>query len=249
MLDHPDVPLAVKGRDTMSSAMNEIQNYHRWICSLLVPHLGQRTLEVGPGFGQYTRFFYQHVSELHALDCDGHCLAHLNAVLPSVKTYLADLGQDNGLGMIAEKFDAIVALNVLEHIENDAAAVKNLYEKLDDASSLGGSLLIVVPAHQCLYGEMDRLAGHYRRYDRNALTRLLVDVGFVIKELKYVNPLGGLGWFLNARCYRPASLSSPGVNRQILLFDRWVLPLSRLLTPLCARWFGQSLFCRAVKHV
>lgn len=94
---------------------------------------------------------------------------------------------------------------------------------------------------------MDRLAGHYRRYNKQMLGKVLREAGFRVVEMKYINPVGGMGWYLNSKFYKPASLSTQAVNSQILFFDKYVLPLSRLLTPVFEGFFGQSLWCRAIK--
>jgi hypothetical protein len=92
---------------------------------------------------------------------------------------------------------------------------------------------------------MDELAGHYRRYTRNSIAPLLCNCGYRIEDIRYFNPLGGIGWLLNTWFAKPKGLSDPLVNRQILFFDRWVSPVSRFLDPLTRRWFGQSVLAVA----
>lgn len=67
------------------------------------------------------------------------------------------------------RFDAIVMHDVLEHIEDDAGAV----EKLSILLKPGGLLLMSVPAMQSLFGRHDEQLGHYRRYSRSSLRRVL----------------------------------------------------------------------------
>jgi hypothetical protein len=106
----------------------------------------------------------------------------------------------------------------------------------------GGRLLLLVPACPALYGDLDRLAGHHRRYRRRDLARLAAALPCRVRLLEHFNPLGGLGWWLN-RFRRHRDLDSRGVNRQIVLFDRFLVPLSRALDPLTRNIFGQSLIC------
>ncbi len=136
-----------------------------------------------------------------------------------------------------------MCLNVLEHIEDDVATLCMFREMLQP----GGSLLLLVPAHQALYGRMDELAGHYRRYSRPHLERRFCEAGLAPQELRYFNPLGGVGWWLNAKLAKPRTLSDDAVNRQIRFFDRYVQPLSRVVDPLTAPFFGQSLWARATR--
>jgi hypothetical protein len=129
---------------------------------------------------------------------------------------------------------------VLEHVADDAAALANLV----DAIKPGGTLLISVPAMMGLYNDMDRLAGHYRRYHLADFHRLLAPLPVEIDRLCYFNPIGGLGWWVN-RFKRHDSLNSNAINGQIEFFEKYVLPVSKLVDPLTRRFFGQSVTCIA----
>ena len=89
----------------------------------------------------------------------------------------------------AQRFDLICAFEVLEHIEDDAAAVKEWAGRLQAR----GWLLLSVPAFQHRYGPGDELAGHFRRYDPPAMAALLAGCGFAEIEIRqYGFPLGYL---------------------------------------------------------
>jgi SAM-dependent methyltransferase len=230
------------GYGTMSSALPDAMNYHRWILDLIRPHLGEQVLEVGFGYGQYTREMARSVRRLVAIDLDPECLSIQNTLPGHVELRVADLSKDDFAERVGEScHDQAVCLNVLEHIEDDVAAVGRLRRAL----RRGGTLLLLVPAHPGLYGPMDRLAGHFRRYTRRMLRPRLESAGFRVRALRYINPLGGLGWWVNARFGHPNGLSDPKINRQILWFDRYVQPLSRRLSNLTGRLFGQSLWAVA----
>jgi glycosyltransferase involved in cell wall biosynthesis len=93
--------------------------------------------------------------------------------------------REDALG--AEQFDLVCAFEVLEHIEDDAAAVRQWAARLRP----GGWLMMSVPAHQGRYGPADELAGHFRRYDPEAMTALLASCGFADIEVRqYGFPLG-----------------------------------------------------------
>jgi SAM-dependent methyltransferase len=239
----PGSPAPV-GLETMSSAMPRAVNYHRWILSRIQPHARTPLLEAGCGAGQYTAALAGRVDRLVAVDIDPQLPARAADLPPNVELRVADLGDPRlpeTLGRAA--FSTVVCLNVLEHIPDDDGALRCFLELLRP----GGALLLLVPAHPALYGRMDALAGHCRRYRRARLRRQLVDAGFAVRQLRHVNPLGGLGWWINARFAKPRTLSEGFVNRQILIFDRYVLPLSRLLDPLTAPFFGQSLWAVALR--
>ena len=87
------------------------------------------------------------------------------------------------------QFDLICAFEVLEHIEDDAAALKEWAGRL----RANGWLLLSVPAHQHRYGPWDGIVGHFRRYDPGAMTALLTSSGFTqIQVRQYGFPLGYL---------------------------------------------------------
>jgi SAM-dependent methyltransferase len=88
-----------------------------------------------------------------------------------------------------ERFDLVCAFEVLEHIEDDAAALAEWASHLRP----GGWLLLSMPAHQRRYGPFDELVGHIRRYDPDALDALLRRCGFDQVEVRqYGMPLGFL---------------------------------------------------------
>lgn len=227
------------GFSTMSSALPDAVNYHRWLLDLVAPWLRGRAMEIGFGYGQYTRELARHVDRLLAVDVDPECLDQFQDRPPNVDVTIADLtdpafAEKVGVGT----FDAIVCLNVLEHIDDDRGVLKQFHKALRP----GGRVCLIIPAHVALYGPMDEMAGHFRRYSRPQFQERLVSAGYEVRRLSYINPLGALGWWVNAKVLKPKDLSAPSVNRQILLYDRYVQPVSKLLNPLTTRLFGQSLW-------
>ncbi len=131
-------------------------------------------------------------------------------------------------------------INVLEHIAEDGKAIENLIAALTP----GGHLLLNIPAFNFLYNDLDRLAGHIRRYNKRSLEALLKGKRVEIVELYYFNPVGGIGWWANS-FKKHHSLNSTAVNNQIKIFEKFILPISRFLTPITAKFFGQSIVCIA----
>jgi hypothetical protein len=130
--------------------------------------------------------------------------------------------------------DSIVCLNVLEHVSDDRLALKHMHEAL----AARGRAVFLLPAFKWLYGRIDRNLGHFRRYSKRTWKSLAESAGFRVKQIRYFNSLGFLGWWLNARILRQEAQS----ESQIAVFDRMIVPLfSRL-----ERWieppFGQSIF-------
>jgi len=221
---------------TMSSAIGEAHNYVGWIVDIFRPYVGASLLEIGTGFGNYRRQFAS-VANYASADIDAGAVQAAAITDPAGRYVCTDVASgDFARHFPPVSFDAVLCANVLEHVPDEQAALANMLAVLKP----GGYLLLFVPAHPNLYGDMDRLAGHLRRYTRDTLFRALSGAGGRVELARYFNPLGGLGWWVNRfRSYK--TLDDGAINRQIRLFDRYILPVSRLVDPLTNRFFGQSL--------
>ncbi|WP_196772896.1 class I SAM-dependent methyltransferase [Pseudodesulfovibrio alkaliphilus] len=222
---------------TYSSSIEEATNYMEWLADMARPHLGERVLEVGFGHGALNRKLGP-FKEYLGVDLDDDAVEQARQTHPGEEYLAADIAGQRFTEALGERrFDTILCYNVLEHVPDDAAALGNMMRALRPQ----GRLVLFVPAMPTLYGDLDRLAGHHRRYTLSVLATLLSDLGSVVR-LEYVNPLGGIGWWANSfRKHR--SLDSASVNWQICVFDKYGVPLSRALTPLFAKFFGQSILC------
>lgn len=234
----------INSTETMSSALPGAQNYHKWLFSVFAEYIRGSVLEIGMGYGQYTPWIAQKSDRLTCVDIDPSVLGAIpvsDAI--TIEGKQADLGANDFPATLGQGFDTVICLNVLEHINDDKNAVKNIFTVL----SPGGRAFILVPAHQCLYGPLDKLAGHVKRYSRETLQALVEQSGLKVEKSGYLNPIGGAGWWLNAKLCKPCTLSDDSVNAQIVFFDRYLLPVSRLINPLFSRFFGQSTWIVARK--
>lgn len=206
--------------------------FNRWMYDRLAPWIGNRILEVGAGIGNMSQFFADR-ERVVLTDTDGEYRARLaDRFAHRANVAVRELSLPNVPdGLAAERFDTIVCLNVLEHLEDDRASLHALRRLL----APGGRLVLLVPAVPLLYGTLDRALGHYRRYTRSGLQGLCSAAGFTLRCLEYFN-LGGLpGWWLAARVLKRQSIPPAW----LALYDRLV-PLFRLERLLPWR-IGQSL--------
>jgi hypothetical protein len=130
------------------------------------------------------------------------------------------------------RFDTILYIDVLEHIEDDRAEVARAGELL----APGGTLIVLSPAFQQLYSEFDQSVGHYRRYTRASLAAVMPPSLHRVR-LRYLDSVGFLASLSNRALLRQALPS----RRQIAVWDRVMIPASRALDPLLARAFGRSV--------
>ena len=134
-----------------------------------------------------------------------------------------------------ESVDYIYTLNVLEHIDDDAEILGQLYKRLRP----GGNLVVYVPAFSCLYSAMDKMVGHRRRYTRAGLEKLVQATGFHVDRAVYVDSLG----FLATLVYKWFGNREGNVNQQgLILFDRYIFPVSLLFDRVFSRLFGKNVF-------
>ena len=136
--------------------------------------------------------------------------------------------------------DYVYSLNVLEHIGDDGAALAAVFSRLRD----GGRLFLYVPAFQVLYSAMDRKVGHFRRYRRAGLVRLLLEAGFTVRRAAYVDSLG----FFLALLYSAAGDREGNISESsIRFFDSIVFPASRVLDRVFGPFLGKNLLVVAEK--
>jgi SAM-dependent methyltransferase len=165
--------------------------YNTWLFERAGPHLGPRVLDAGAGIGTFTELAAQgrHVV---AVEPDPGQLAILRGRFAG----RGDVRVVEGtIDNVSGEFDSIICLNVLEHISDDRGTLRRFHDLL----APGGSLLLLVPAHPSLYGGIDRTVEHQRRYTKGDLRERLLEAGFAVAELRLVNPLGALGWFVSSR--------------------------------------------------
>ena len=216
-------------------SLDGARRYTEWIFGLVEPHLGDRILEVGAGHGTFTELLSRR-GHVVATDMSARCVEVLRDRYDASPVVEVD-HMDLSTAVTARTFDSIVLVNVLEHIDDDATALKELYAGLEP----GGRLILWVPAFQRLYSDFDRRIGHYRRYHIRGLTHLLDDAGFEVVDARYVNVVGALAWWLVARRLGRTPTAEGGVR----LFDRAFVPVLRRIEAGRRPPFGQSVFCVA----
>ena len=229
------IPADEAGADTLE-IMSAAPRYAAWQVEMLQPHLGRRIMEVGSGIGNISACLRMLDPELLVLtDTDPWYLNRLRQTFAddqAVQFADVTLPDPTARERFAElRLDSVVALNVLEHIEDDLGSLETMRRMVVP----GGKVVLLVPASPALYGTLDVELQHFRRYTRDGLRRLMTDAGLHDIQLTWYNRLGTLGWWLNARV-RKATRIPVG---QLRMFDSLV-PLLRYEKYLPLP-FGQSL--------
>jgi SAM-dependent methyltransferase len=141
-------------------------------------------------------------------------------------------------GALADgSFDAIVLINVLEHIDDDAAMLDHIEHLLVPH----GMLLLFVPALQWLFGSLDTLVGHRRRYHKPQLRALVEHAGFAVRDLRYFDALGVLPWYVTGRVIKAKLFN----ERAARIYDTVGVPLGSFAERFAAPPIGKNLLCVA----
>ncbi len=236
----PDADYTVRDQERMRAA----QRYFNWQLALVRPWLGNRVLEIGCGIGNFTRTILDRELVV-GLDVETDCVAlhrEAHAGVPNVVSLTLDAAEPAAVGELAAYgVDSAVCLNVLEHIRDDHQTLRNLWQVLPDR----GRLILVVPAFPALYGPIDNLLGHYRRYTKGSMRSLAHATGFEPVCLHYVNLVGYFGWWANAHVFKRTEQSAA----QIATFDKLIVPWLRPLEALCPPPIGQNVFAVLEKRL
>ena len=220
--------------------MAEATNYLAWQFGMVRPYIRGRVLEVGAGIGTFTSRMAAVAEHVTALEPNRYCFDRLSqetAGLPNVSRHELSVEEFHTSGAGDRAFDTIVCMNVLEHIRDDAAVLREFRALI----APNGRLVLLVPAVPIAFGEIDRRLGHYRRYTKRSARALFAGSGWRGVHLRYFNVIGLLGWLWNTKVLVKQAQS----DQQIRLFDRVVVPvLSRVESamPIPA---GQSLLAVA----
>ena len=191
--------------------MREAGWYNQWLFSLIYSYLGGEMLEVGSGIGNFTCLLKKR-GALTAIDYDRYYLKKLTKrFAKDVSVGYGDIAKGEYFFGKRKRFDCIICLNVLEHVKDDAKALKNTYALLKK----GGKLLLLVPAHQWVFGTLDRELGHITRYSKKDLKVKLGKTGFRISLIRYLNFIGLWGWFLSSKVFRKKVIS----QNQLRIFN------------------------------
>ena len=214
--------------------------FNRWMADVIRPFLGRRILEIGAGIGNMTGRFLPR-DEYIASELEPHYLETLYSrfgYMEQARVMKLDLNEPKDFVALSGTQDTVICLNVLEHIENDVAALRRMWDTLVP----GGKLILLVPQGPQIFGTLDEVVKHFRRYTRDDLREKLGLTGFVVEELFDFNKPGVLGWILNGKILKTITIGKLPMkiyDHLVWLFRR----IDRFLP-----WNGLSLIAVARKE-
>jgi SAM-dependent methyltransferase len=212
----------------------QARNWKSYFSETLHPFVQGNVLEVGAGLGTTMAALNRGgAASWTCLEPDPSLAARipLQAVRPGAANVRVRLGTVGDL-TADERFDTIVYIDVLEHIADDAGELALASGHLEP----GGRVIVLSPAYQFLFSPFDGQIGHFRRYTRTTLSRV-VPRDLEVERLFYLDALGAAASLAN-RLWLGHSLPS---LRQVRFWDRVMVPLSRAIDPLLLRSVGRSV--------
>ena len=202
--------------------------------SLVSPYLRGEVLEVGSGIGANTRLLsLLEFDHWVCLEPDAQLFERLmTGLLPSGRHELV-CGFIDSMDK-GRRFDAILYLDVLEHVLDDRAELIRAATLLKP----NGVLIVLAPAHQCLASSFDKAIGHYRRYTRASLCRVAPSI-LALERSVYLDSFGAMLLLAN-RCFRKTSFPS---ETQIKFWDQFLVPCSKAIDRVLRFTVGKSILC------
>ena len=201
--------------------LNRAPRFSRWMADVIRPYARNRVLELGAGIGNLTvnlvpRAVYW-ATDVNPEYLDA--LERLRANRPYLRVAHVD-ASDAGTFPTEQSFDTVIFLNVLEHLADDTGALRNVFAALGN----GGTAVVLVPSGPALYGTLDEVLGHCRRYTERQLVALGQAAGFHVTRVLKFNRTGVIAWWLNGKILRRKTFGMA----QIRLLNS-LTPLFRML--------------------
>lgn len=232
---------------------HEVEDFHWWFVvrrrllkTLLAPFKfppESLAIDIGCGTGSNLKILKSAGFNVIGLDRSIYAL-HLTQQKFKFPLINGDL---NKLPLRTQSVGLIIAMDVIEHLENDSNGIREFYQALRKE----GILILTVPAFRSLWGIQDMVTGHKRRYSRNEILVKLRQGGFEVLRVSYFNFLLFFPIFLARRLIFLLGLKIESENEinapPINFFLRKIFSLEPYILRYFSFPFGVSIFCIAQK--
>lgn len=209
----------------------DARNWKQYWAALLRPYVSGDVLEVGAGLGANIGYLHNlAVRSMHCLEPDEALADQLRQAARGRPGITVSAGTVAALPR--GSFDAVLYVDVLEHIEDDAGELARAAGLL----RTGGTLIVLGPAHQALFSPFDTALGHYRRYDRRSLASC-TPPSTRLEKMWYLDCVGLLASTANKLVLR----QSLPTRRQIGFWDTYIVRASKVLDPVFGYRLGKSI--------
>lgn len=219
----PAFSLANKNYVEPQDRMALLPNYYAWIVGHFLPDVTGTVVDLGAGAGHQIAHYLPSADKVIAVDFNKDLFDRTGVLSATGKLSWVELDLRGAWAPLAQmQASTVIALDVLEHFEDDAEFVS----KVSQILRVGGKFIVKVPADPGLYSDVDRASGHFRRYGHAQIKALIEAGGFRTVRLNYMNPLGALAYRLKRR---KSTNFSRTFSLESLKLINWVLPYLRPL--------------------
>ena len=222
------------------SEMERADQFNVWMGDFLRPFVGKRVLEIGSGIGTLTNQFIPR-DRYVASDVNPNYLRYLRSYAIG-KPYLSirhiDVTDPADFVGLEGGFDTAIIVNVLEHVSDECAALRHLWNSLEQ----GGRVIVLVPQNPNLYGTLDEALDHRERYTRAHLQQSLQSTGFRVEDILEFNRFSVPGWFVGGKVLKQRTFNRVQI-KAVDTLTPWLRKIDHLLP-----WGGQSLIGIGVKN-
>ena len=225
--------------------ISESLHYNRWIYNNIRDYLNGNILDIGSGLGDIAKYFINDRDVQHIIlsDKSDNIISELNKKFQYKNNYsimTLDISNiETGKNIFSFPIDIVTCINVLEHIKDDQKALENIYKILKP----NGLLILIVPALPYIYGTLDELVEHYRRYTKDKLNRKINQANFTLKKQYFMNFFGIVTWFLAGKVFKQDEFS----NKYCKILDK-IVPLLEKIERIHNPPIGQSIVTICGKH-
>tara|TARA_E500000178_G_C16973175_1_gene731989 strand:+ start:871 stop:1554 length:684 start_codon:yes stop_codon:yes gene_type:complete len=217
---------------TATERFDKANIWIKYIIFQIRKYISGNTIEIGAGCGSFSREFpKKSLSKVILTDADEE---NINQLKKNFSHENNTIISKKNLSEFNEKFDTIIYFNVLEHIKEDDKEIKLSLSKLNK----GGHLIILVPAHQKLYSNLDKAVGHFRRYDLSYFKKKFENCEVVC--LKHLDTLGYFLYFLNKLVFKKEVYPT---KIKIFIWDKIFTPLTFFVDFLLGYNYGKNILC------
>lgn len=211
----------------------EAHNWKKYFSSVIRPFIFGNVLENGAGIGANTILLYTPKANSWLLaEPDEQMAATLSGMIAREELPVNCKVHTGTIDTIHTKFDTIIYIDVLEHIEADGQELLKASNHLKP----GGCLIVLSPAFPGMYSPFDKAIGHYRRYTRRMLRRITPQ-GTEIAHLRYYDSMGFFAGWVNRILLR----QKYPTKKQIQFWDSWMIPVSRVVDKIVLHSFGKAV--------
>ena len=198
-------------------ALAQTPRFNQWMAATIQQWVGSRVLEIGAGIGNLSQYLARRRRRYVASDIDDEHLARLRVRFqnrPNMQIVRCDLSRPEEFAPLTGQADTVICLNVLEHVADDAAGLRNIASALEP----GGCAIVLVPQDQRIYGTLDKVLGHYRRYSEPELRARMEAAGLKVERVLHFNRATRYPWWFNGRLLKRHHFG----RLQLWVFDRLV---------------------------